>query len=399
MRPVPILFLDHASALGGAEHSLLSILRHLDRNRWEPHLAGPPGALLEGARLAGVETHPIEFPRLRGFPSPAAAGAAAHIARLARETGAGLVYANTVRTAFYGAAAGAGSRRPLVWHMRDCWLSADRPRHPWMDRWLKRMLCAVAARVIANSRYTASRLVGDEPAGDAPAGVEGAGAPPTQATGKVTVIHNAIETDGFDARVDTLGCRQRLGIPAGVPVVGTVGRLIPSKGQRRFIEAMAEVAAARPDARFLVVGGAIFGEDAAYERSLHSLAAERDLQDRMTFTGQIADVATAYAAMDIFVQAADPEGFGRVNLEAMAMARPVVALAHGSLPEIVVDGRTGLLVPPGQPSGLARGVIGLLRSPGDVERLGAAGRARVIERFSLARMIERIERLLGGVLR
>ncbi len=157
--------------------------------------------------------------------------------------------------------------------------------------------------------------------------------------------------------------------------------------------------AACPDARFLVVGGAIFGEDAAYEDSLHSLAAQRDLQDRMTFTGQIADVATAYAAMDIFVQAADPEGFGRVNLEAMAMARPVVALAHGSLPEIVVHGETGVLIPPGEPGALSREVIGLLRSPDSRERMGAAGRDRVLAEFSMRRMIERIERLLGEVLR
>ena len=400
MRPVPILFLDHATALGGAEFSLLSILRHLDRRRWDPHLAAAPGPLAAQAGAAEVTVHEIEFPRLRRVP-PAAVGAARQVVRVVRRTGAGLVYANTVRTAFYGAAAARLSGRPFVWHMRDAWLSADRPRHPWVDARLKGLLCRAATRVIANSRYTASRLGASDASVAAIDALETAGAGPssTGRPAKVTVIYNGIEPARFDSAADRAAVRERWALPSDAPVAGTVGRLVPSKGQHRFIEAMAGVAAARPEARFLIVGGAIFGDGAAYEESLQRLAVQHGLQDRLTFTGHLGDVAPALAAMDVFVQPGDAEGFGRVNLEAMAMARPIVALAHGAVPEIVIHGETGILVPPGDPGGLAPAVTGLLQSPERRARLGAAGRARVGEVFSVSRMIERVDHLLGDVLR
>jgi glycosyltransferase involved in cell wall biosynthesis len=405
MTPVPILFLDHAAALGGAEFSLLAILRGLDRGRWDPQLAAAPGPLAEQARAADVSVHEIDFPRLRRFP-PAAAAAARRIVRLVRRTGAELIYANTVRTAFYGAAAAKLSGRPLVWHMRDAWLSADRPRHPGLDARLKSLLGRAATRVIANSRYTASRLGASEASVEAVAALETAGAGPssTQRPDKVTVIYNGIETARFDPVLGGTVFRDHWGIPSDAPLVGTVGRLVPSKGQHRFIEAMAGVAAACPQGHFLIVGGAIFGdaifgEDGSYEESLHRLAVRHGLEDRLTFTGHLGDVAPALAAMDVFVQPGDPEGFGRVNLEAMAMAKPVVALAHGAVPEIVIHGETGILVPPEAPEGLADAVTGLLQSPERLQSLGAAGRERVSEHFSVSRMIERIDRLLGDVLR
>jgi glycosyltransferase involved in cell wall biosynthesis len=161
---------------------------------------------------------------------------------------------------------------------------------------------------------------------------------------------------------------------------------------------MARVANVIPSARFLVVGGAIFGIQDSYPERLHGLAAELGIEDRVVFTGQLADVRPALAAMDLFVHPGDPEPFGLVNLEAMAMGKPIVAFAHGALPEIVLDGETGLLAPPGDEGALAEAVIELLGDPNRRSVMGKAGRARVEAHFTAQRMADEVDAALGALL-
>jgi glycosyltransferase involved in cell wall biosynthesis len=261
--------------------------------------------------------------------------------------------------------------------MRDFWLSESLPQHLWADRLGKRLLCFASARVLVNSSATSDHL----PCGN-----------------KITVIHNGIDVGRFDLTLDGMPFLDQHGIPADAPLVGTVGRLRPWKGQDSFLRSMARVAGALPAARFLVVGGAIFDVQDGYSENLHRLASELGIADRVTFTGQLADVRPALAAMDLFVHPGAPEPFGLVNLEAMAMGKPVVAYAHGALPEIVPDGETGLLVPPGNEEALAGAVIDLL---GDSQRrsaMGMAGRARVEAHFTAQRMAGEVGSALGAVL-
>ncbi len=369
--PCPLLFLDHAPALGGAERSLLLLMKHLDRSRWQPHLACIGGPLAEQAAALDIPVYHVPMPRLRRsprFPVDWLVGARA-IARIARETGAVLLHANTVRSALYAAPAARWAGIPFVWHMRDFWLSEGRPRWPRMDRWGKRLLCGSAARIIANSHAVAAHL----PCRD-----------------KVTVVYNGIEVARFDPALDDGPFRREHGIPSDAPVVGTVGRLRPWKGQDRFLRAMARVAKRISEARFLIVGGAVFGVDDDYPQRLRRLAMDLGLADWVIFTGHLDDVRPALAAMDVFVHAGDPEPFGLVNVEAMAMSRPVVAFAHGALPEIVVDGETGMLVPPEDETALADAVVSLLRDPARRRDMGARGRARVETAFTAQRMAEAV---------
>ena len=115
-----ILFLDHASAIGGAQRSLLLLLKHLDKQRWSPHLGCAPGSLEAHAQAAGISTHPMRLPRLRRsprFPLAWLAGARA-IARLAHQIQADLLVANTVRASFYCTLASHLSHVPFVWQSR-----------------------------------------------------------------------------------------------------------------------------------------------------------------------------------------------------------------------------------------------------------------------------------------
>lgn len=379
MTPRVLLFLDHAPALGGAERSLLLLLKHLDRTRWQPHLTCTGGPLAEQAAILGVPVHPVAMPRLRGSPRFSIdwlAGARA-IARLARQTGAVLLHANTVRATLYTAPAAHLAGIPFVWHMRDFWFSESRPRWHRADRLGKRLLCISATRVIANSYAVAAHL---------------------PCPRKVTVVHNGIEVERFDPALDGTRFRQQYGIPLDAPVVGTVGRLRPWKGQDHFLRAMGRVAGAIPEASFLIVGGEPFDVADEYPQQLRRLAADLGLADRVLFTGHLRDVRPALAAMDVFVHAGDPEPFGLVSLEAMAMCKPVVAFAHGALPEIVADGETGVLVPPGSETALAEAVVMLLQDPGRQRRMGEAGRRRVRVCFHARQTAREVEAVYGEVL-
>ncbi len=379
MSPIPILFVDHAQALGGAEQSLLFLLHYLDRGQWQPHLACVPGQLADRAIRAGLPCHFTQLPRLRRSPRFFVnwAQSARQLANVARQVQAKAIYANTVRAALYAAPAARLARRPFLWHMRDFWLSEEKPRHVWADTAVKRLLCLSAAQVIANSHAVAQQL---------------------PCVRKTAVVHNGIEVDSFDPRLDGRPFRQQHHIPENAPVVGMVGRLRPWKGQTHFLNVAALVRQQVPETRFVIVGGANFEiEGDNYPQQLTALAHELNLTNHVIFTGVLADVRPVLAAMDVFVHPGEPEPFGLVNIEAMAMARPVVAFGHGALPEIVQHNITGLLTPPGDISKLAEAVIALLGDADKRQQMGRNGRARAETHFTIQRTAQEVSRIMCQV--
>lgn len=373
-----ILFVDHSHALGGAEHSLLLLLQHLDTAVWQPHLACPDGKLAEKAQPLDIPWEPIDLPRLRasaGFLGDWL-GTARQLAQIANRTNATAIYANTVRAALYAALAAKMSKRPFIWHMRDFWLSENEPRFRQLDWAMKSVLCRTASHIITNSAATAGHL------------------PCAQ---KITVVYNGIEPGRFAVAQDTAAFRQQHAIPANAPLVGMVGRLRPWKGQERFIQMAAAVTTTQPDTHFVIVGGSPFAVEDDYPQKLRQLAQASNLTHCLHFTGQLPDVRPALAALDIFVHPGEPEPFGLVNIEAMAAGKPVVALAHGALPEIVVHQKTGLLVPPGNVNELARAVNTLLADSPLQQQFGRAGQMRVKEQFTIQQTAVQIAAVLKKV--
>ncbi len=363
--PVRALFVDHAPALGGAEHSLLLLFDCLDRNQVTPLLACVPGPLQERAEALGVPCRPMAMPKVRGHllgPWRLLRGAVA-LARLARREGVDLLCANTVRASLYAALAARLARLPLVWYVRDILT-------PGL---YTRTMSRCAAAVVSVSRAAAE-----------PLGVE------------AVIVPNGVLADAFAADgVRALQMRARWGVPADAPLVGMVGRMRPWKGQEHFLRAMALVAEQQPDAWFVLVGGAIFEEREPYLPSLRHLAETLALGDRAVFGGQVEDVATAYAAMDVVVHCSvEPEPFGRVVIEAMAASRPVVAYNWGGPHEIIVPGETGLLVPPGDIACLGEAVLSLLRDPARRRAMGAAGRARAAALYDARVTARKVQDLL-----
>jgi len=375
-----LLFVDQAIGLGGAQHSLLMLLRHLEPCRWQIHLACAPGSLADVSEAAGIRVHRIAFPRLRRSPTAVIdlTRQSLRIARLAKNIHASCIIANTTRTSFYAGLSSCVASLPFLWYRRDFWLGETHPRVPLADSLGKALLCITATRIIVNSYATARHL---------------------PCSKKISVIHNGIELDHFRPEPCLKQFHLKHASSDRNPVIGTVGRLLPWKGQARFLRVLARVTDVMPKVQGIVVGGTPFGGDNAYFKKLQLLTEELGLKDNITFTGQLEDPRPAVAAMDIFVHPGDPEPFGLVNIEAMAMQKPVVAFAHGALPEIVVDGKTGLLVSPEDEAAMASALVYLLGNPDKCREMGLQGRQRVQQEFSIEKTAAEFSCLVADLLK
>jgi glycosyltransferase involved in cell wall biosynthesis len=190
-----------------------------------------------------------------------------------------------------------------------------------------------------------------------------------------------VDVDRFiPSREGASRVRRQLGIPPEALVVGTVSNIVPMKGVETFVDAAADIAAVRPEVRF-IVAGATLEAHRAYSDRIRNRAADLDLPHPVVFAGDRADIESWYAAMDVHVTPSWSEGTTTTALEAQSCGVPVVATRVGALHEVVEDGVTGLLVPPEHAGALAAAVLGLLNDPARRASMGRAGRATALERF------------------
>jgi glycosyltransferase involved in cell wall biosynthesis len=206
-------------------------------------------------------------------------------------------------------------------------------------------------------------------------------------------------TPGIDAPRQPSGervaqLRRELGLSDGRPVVGIVGRLLPWKGQDRFVEAIALLRQRGADVQALVVGGNAYDLAPGFDDAVRLRARELGVADSIVFTGQVPNGSEHIAVMDVFVNASTPEPFGIVLLEAMAAGVPVVAVDAGGPAEIVEDGRSGVLAASGSPRDLAAAIEPLIADPDLARTVGDAGRVRFADHFTAARMAAEMQAAL-----
>ncbi len=209
---------------------------------------------------------------------------------------------------------------------------------------------------------------------------------------KFAVVHSGVDFGPF-ARpgADPDITRRVLGLSLDGLVIGTLGRLTPIKAQADLVRAFAQVRAQVPDAWLLLVG------DGEERPALASLAEELGTADRVVFAGWCEEVADTLRAMDIFALPSLNEGMGKALVEAMYVGLPVVATRVGGVPEVVAEGRAGLLVPPAQPAALAEALLELAADPARRRSLGAAA-AQCARASSVESMIEKLDRLYRSLL-
>ncbi len=365
--PLRVMFLITSMPVGGAETLGVRLIRRLDRSRFLPELCclkerGPLGEVLSGevpthARLLRHKYDLWVLPRL--------------VRLMHRRRVDAVVTVGAGDKMFWGRLAARMAEVPVV--------ASALHSTGWPDGVgrLNRMLTPITDAFIAvaaeHGRYLseAERF-------------------PAR---KVFVIPNGIDTDRFAPLPDSHRMREALGIEPSAPVVGIVAALRPEKNHRLFLEAAAQVRGKLPQARFLVVG------DGPERPALERYAAALGVAEAVQFLGTRDDVPAVVSTFDLFALTSDNEANPVSILEAMAMAKPVVATRVGSVSENVLDGRTGYLVPPRDASEMARRWLDLLHHPLQAHSFGATGRQHVLAHGSLATMVAGYEQLIEQIYR
>jgi glycosyltransferase involved in cell wall biosynthesis len=222
-------------------------------------------------------------------------------------------------------------------------------------------------------------------------------------------IHSGVELSLFPSDAGPRqAVRAELGVPEAAVTLGTVGRLVPIKGQRYLLEAVAQLPARKPPLHLLLVGeGPLRSELVTRARALRLNVREhgrtgaaplRPEAPTVHFLGLRRDVPRLLAALDLFVLPSLNEGMGRVLVEAMAMELPCVASRISGIPDLVEHDVTGLLVPPGDPARLAGALDRLLDEPGQARAMGRRGRQKVVPAFGRQQMLEKLAALYQELL-
>ena len=197
---------------------------------------------------------------------------------------------------------------------------------------------------------------------------------------RTITVHEGIDVDHVKS-APAVNVHAAFWLPHHAPVVGSVAALVPHKGQRHLIEAARLVVREVPDARFIILGEGELREQ--LERQIR----EHHLEKHVFLPGFRTDVVGCIKGFDVFAMSSVTEGLGTSLLDAMACSKPIVATNVGGIPEVVMDGDTGLLVAPRDHTAMAGGIVRLLADEGLRARMGQAGFARVRDRFTVERMI------------
>jgi glycosyltransferase involved in cell wall biosynthesis len=366
MSPVFSLHIDTAQTWRGGQNQVLLTVNGLRSIGGRAMLVAHPSGELRRRAAEGLELVPIAS---RGEIDLRAAW---RLSRVIRRLSPDVVHAHdahaTAMAALAIPMAGAAAPPPALivarrvdFHLRSH--SFSRWKHRQVD-------CFIAA-----SEAIRQMLVAD--------GV---------AANRTVTVHEGVDVERIRATAP-VSVHEICFLPHHAPLVGNVAALVPHKGQRHLIDAAHLVVQELPDARFVIFGEGELREQ--LERHVRDLRLEK----HVLLPGFRTDVIGCIKDFDLFAMSSVTEGLGTSLLDAMACSRAIVATRVGGIPEIVDDGRTGVLVPPRHPGAMAEAIVRLLRDPESRRAMGAAGLTRVTERFTVDRMVAQTaavyERVVG----
>lgn len=380
-----VLYVNHTGALGGAEHSLLTLIEGLP-DGVVPIVASPAGPLHARLGALGVRTERLpgttaSFRLNARHTSRAAwdiARSAYAVRALAHRARIDVIHANSVRAGLIVASGAALGRRPAIVHVRDV-LPQGRA-----GALVRRALRRGTNQTVCISEHVARSF-----------------GPP----GDTTVIHNGVDLARWDpAACDRDAQRAGLGLAASDRALGVVAQITPWKGQDDAIAALAAVRRRHPDARLLLIGEAKFVgtgtrfDNRAFHASLVEQARAFGVAPAVSFLGERADVPALVHALDVLLVPSWEEPFGRSVIEGMAMQRAVLATSAGGPREIVADGITGVLAPPRDVAAWAEQIGRLLDDDALRGRLGRSARASLAGRFDAGTHVRRVVALYHALL-
>jgi glycosyltransferase involved in cell wall biosynthesis len=363
--------------VGGAEMHLAQILPRLVRSGFEVavHTISGRGELAGRLEAAGVEVivPPGAGPSAGRSPaqrSARAARALISLARYYRRWRPDVVHFFLPEAYIVGALLALPFRFKRVMSRRS--LNDYQTKHPWMA-WIERRLHRRMHALIGNAQAVVDQLVGE-------------GAPAE----RVHLIRNGVDVARFEAVGDE--ARAALGVTADTLLLLIVANLIPYKGHADLLAALAQINAKLPPWCLLCAG-----RDDGVGPLLQGSAQALGIGSRVRLLGSRNDVPDLLKAADIVVLASHEEGFPNAVIEAMAAGRPVIGTRVGGVAEAIIDGETGVIVPPHHPAEMAKALMKLASDPALRSRMGAAGRARAQSEFGLEICVARYAALYRGL--
>jgi glycosyltransferase involved in cell wall biosynthesis len=376
-RPLKLLFVIDNIEFGGGERVFAQIINGLMHKPYELFLASNPGKeLYQAINRRAVRCLPVDFSNRMNVSSLKS------LIRMIKQNGIDIVHAQGGRAEFYARAASriAGSVRyvstiamPVEGYdvsglRRTIYCFLDRFTEKYVDRFI------VVSDVLKRQM------------------IEGHGVPAE----KVIRIYNGIETLHYDpdrGASDNPRVKADWGFRSEDRVVGAVGRLVWQKGFEYLIRGIPDILKAHSETRFLFVG------DGPLRGPLQDLSASLGMSHRIVFSGFQRDIKDILAAMDVFVIPSLREGFPMVTLEAMAMAKPIIATNIDGITEQISDGLDGFLVPPGDSAALTRAISAVLRDPLLGLKMGRRARLTVESKFPVEKMVAETERVYHSLIR
>jgi glycosyltransferase involved in cell wall biosynthesis len=372
-----ILYLNHVSYIGGAEVALLNLLTYLNRETYQPVALVPPGDLTEALKHLDVTCIPIPtldglnrhtLPRfLRVLPQLAAA--------ISKET-PDLVHANTNFTSEYAGILSRWTHIPTVGHIRDIEPLGR------MGRWTVRQNTRLIAISDAVKQYLLDEAVPEHQLVRVYDGVDLA----QYQTSQRTSPQDSGVILGSDSPIDS------------DIIIGIIGQIGQRKGHIYLLEAVRKIVKTCPHVKCWIIGKEPVHSTEQYTQRLLRYVQEHHLDPYVQFWGFRTDIPEILAQLDILVVPSLQEPFGKIVIEGMVMKKPVIASNVGGIPEIIVDGQTGILVPPGNAEALRLALESLLENRDVWEKMGVEARKRVEQLFSIDKNVRQTEHVYEGLL-
>lgn len=362
-----ILHISKMNGISGSENHLLTLLAHLDKRQFEvelciftepPHL---PQLRDYIARLEAADVHVVVRTMRRHFDERLLWWLRSYIKRRQFE----IVHTHLIHADLYGTIAAKLAGVPVIVSSRH---NDDQFRRHRALIWLNRLLARWQTGIIVISDWV-GRFLQE---------VEGIPAE------KITRIHYGLDPTPIEALSDSTYLRQQFQIPDNAPIIGTIGRLTAQKGQTFLLQAVSRLTRDFPNLRFIIIG------DGELRHELEEQAKTLDIVRNVIFTGlrPYQDAMRLLSGIDLFVFPSLWEGFGLVLLEAMALKKPIVASNISAIPEVVLDGATGRLVPPRDVESLTAAIREFLISSEKRAQCGMAGYARLQNEFTVQTMVQ-----------
>lgn len=357
-----ILHLIETSGPGGAEKMLISLVEHLNKEKYKSTICLlKDGWLNSKLKERGLETIIIPQNRSLDFMW------LLQLIKVLKERDIHLMHAHEFAMNTYGSLTSLITKIPIVTTVHGKNYYHEKWRRRWAYRFASRQ-----SKMVVVSENIKKFLINN-------VGIK---------NGDLLTIYNGTNINLHQAKNELRDrIKMELRIDKDQPVIGTVGNLYPVKGHTYLLNAAAIVKRTFPTAIFLIAGrGQLLPQ-------LQEEAKELSIKDNVRFLGFREDIPLLLQAMDIFVLPSISEGLPLAALEAMANEKPVIATDVGGIPEVVIDGTSGFLVPSKTPEVLAEKILLLLANRDLSLRLGKEGRVRVEKEFSLKKMIRKYEKL------